>query len=275
MRRATLLAVLLALLASIPSASAAAFELGGHRIVEHALQPGEDVAFEVPVRVLQEGWLYAKLLATEDNAVHDGLRANGSVADATGWRVSYALVRADGARVELGARNDSQPSELVEVVAGETLTFVTTVHVAEDAADGGPNQRVYVALAYRANRGGAGPGGASGASMDEARALTFLLSDAHLPPAQSVAEVPEAPPVEEVPTEGSQGRTIIVREPFPTWLVVLLVGLGVASIAINVATLTLVRRALRAAKAGRKEGAVEVPLVAGVVAPTEMLKPRE
>lgn len=183
MRRAQAL-VLLALvgLAATPSAGAATFDLGASKIIEHALEPGTSVAFEMPLTVNQAGFLYGKVLPTPGNAVNDGSRSNGSVSDARGWRVSFAMKPASGERIEMGTFVDSTTSQLVPVAIGDKPTFIATVHIPADAARGGPQQKVYVAIAYRLN-GGSSVGGASGAAIDEARALTLVLSNALLPPA--------------------------------------------------------------------------------------------
>lgn len=190
--RALPVLILLALvgLAATPSAAAATFDLGASKIVETALDPGEDAVFEMPLVVNQDGFLYAKVLPTPGNAVNDGTKANGSLADGSGWSVSFAMLKADGARIEMGQYVDSTTSTLVPVALGEAVTLVSTVHVPADAARGGPQQRVYVAVAYRLSDS-AGSGANSGGVIDEARALTLILSNALLPPAEQVA--PEAP----------------------------------------------------------------------------------
>lgn len=261
-------AVAAALLA-LPLAAAATFELPQGKIVERPLDPGHDAVFTVPLVVNQGGALYAKLLVTSDNAVNDGNHVNGSLEAGTGWRVGFAFVREDGTRLDLGAAVDSTPTALVPVKLGEKPTFEFTVHVPADAASGGPSQRVYAAIAYRL-ASGSDPGGASGATMDEARSVTLLLSNALLPPAQrSSASVPSAPsaptpppasgaapsgsasasqdaaasssgelpPVGFIPTTGAgapgPAASIVVVEPgVPTWFLVVVAGLFVGILAL-------------------------------------------
>ena len=185
-RALPLLLLALVGLVALPTASAATFDLGASKVVERALDPGADAVFEMPLRVNQDGFLYAKVLPTPGNAVNDGSKANGSLADGSGWSVSFAMILASGERVEMGTFVDSTVSPRVPVAIGDTPTFVATVHVPEDAARGGPQQKVYVAIAYRLNDG-ANAGSNSGGVIDEARALTLVLSNALLPPAEASA----------------------------------------------------------------------------------------
>lgn len=187
MRIPRALVIALVVLALTPGADAATFDLGASKIVERALEPGADAVFEMPLKVNQDGFLYGKVLPTPGNAVNDGSRANGSLVDGSGWRVTFALVRESGERVEMGTYVDSTVSALVPIANGEHPTFVATVHVPKDAARGGPQQNVYVAVAYRLSS--ASGGASSGGVIDEAKALTLLLSNALLPPA---AVVPSA-----------------------------------------------------------------------------------
>ncbi|HEX2022344.1 MAG TPA: hypothetical protein VHH36_06495 [Candidatus Thermoplasmatota archaeon] len=222
------------------------------RLLELPLFPGRDAAFEVEVPVSADGVLYAKLLATAGNAVNDGTRANGSLEDRTGWRVSFALVREGGAREELGDRVNSDPSATTPVRAGESPTLVATVRVPADAAKGGERQAVYVAIAWRASPGGADPGASSGGSMDESRAVTLVLSAAlagglqpppvEETPAEEIDDAPVVPPVSEIPTgaQGGDAQALVRDAELPAWLVAtVLVVLAVAVLALGAAVLAL------------------------------------
>lgn len=277
--RALLLGLMVAGLVAVPTASAAAFDLPQGKLVERALEPGTDAVFEVPVVARQAGVLYAKLLVTDGNAVNDGKRVNGSVANATGWRVAYAMVRSDGERVPLGAFTDSTSTAPVAVAADEALTLEATVSVPDDAARGGPSQRVYVALAYRP-AAVTSAGSASGATMDESRALTLLLSNALLPPAPAEdaglpAEV--AAPTEAIDADdadaipqvgpimaGEATVTRVVVTPFPTWFLagaLALLATMAAILALGLAVLILIWRDLRGAPAA-PEPTRRVPVTA-------------
>lgn len=220
------LALLLAALCVVPSASAAAFDLGRERIVEAALRPGEDVTLAMPLLARQNGSLYAKVLPTPGSALNDGTRANGSAEDGTGWRATFAFVRADGSREELGTFVDSTATRLVAVTRDEAITFEATLHVPAEAARGGPSQRVFVAVAYRATTATTISSGASGASLDEARALTLLLTDALLPPAtqddtdaadELAPEEDATPGVPPVAPIATTTGNVHVTMSFPSW----------------------------------------------------------
>lgn len=261
--RALILLALMALVAA-PVAAAAAFELPDGRVVERPLDPGHEAVFDVRLVGTQDGFLYAKLLVTEGNAANDG-QPNGSLATGAGWSVAFALVRQDGSRTELGEYLDSTSTPLAPVAAREALTLQTTVRVPEDAARGGPSQRVYIAIAYRLNPA-SGPGGqGSGASMDEARAVTLILSNALLPPVETgedpaagevpptpatggLPTTPAAPPVTRVGGEAGGMQTIVVREAFPSWFlagVLALMGLMLAVLALGLLVLMMIWRDMR------------------------------
>lgn len=264
------LALVLAALVAAPTASAAAFDVPNGRVVERPLEPGTSQAFAFDVLANQEGFVYAKVLPTPGNVLHDSYVANGSAQEKTGWFVSFAFIDADGARTELGDRVGSEPTELRPVAPGDAFTFEATLHVPDDAASGGPEQRAYVALAYRLDAT-TSSGGASGASMDSARALTLLLTNDMLPPvpvsegpgaadgatdpggavAPTDSDVP-APPVGEIPQESaSGGDTFVTVAPstLPSWFLAgaLFVGaLMAVALATVAAALVLVARELRA-----------------------------
>lgn len=208
MRALSVLLIALALLA--PSAHAAAFELESDRIVEGPLVPGEPTAFRIDARVHADGALYAKLLPTSGNAVHDGRMPNGSSEEETGWFVAFALERADGERTELGAFSDSRGSALAPVAAGEGVTLVATVHAPGDALAGGSLQKVFVALAHR----GAAmqTGGGSGAYLDEARAVTLVL---RAPATDVVAPTPDDSSANDEPLPDATGEDGAGRTPAP------------------------------------------------------------
>jgi hypothetical protein len=129
----------------------------------------------MPVQVSQPGFVYAKVLATDGNAVNDGYHANGSVEARTGWRVAFAWIHENGTREEMGEFVDGTPGALVPV-SPEGAQLVITVRWPSDAQTvGGPEQTVWVALAYRQAASGEGPGATSGVQMDEARALSLAL----------------------------------------------------------------------------------------------------
>lgn len=214
MRTIVLLAALVALL---PSA-AAGVELAAPKHVERAIEPGAQVAFEMPVLFTSAGAAYAKLLPTEGNAVNDGARANGTLDPPSGWRVSFALVRADGSREELGTFVDSTLSKVVPVAADERATLVATVHVPPDAAPD-VEHRVYVAIAYRA--GDALAGGGSGASMDQARGITLALAASTAKPSPGPTPTPSpdaaAPPVGPI-DESRDPALTPTQQGTPAWL---------------------------------------------------------
>ena len=253
--------VLLALLMLLaPAAGAAALELEGPRSLEAdaAWQPA---TFEVPFRATQDGAAYAKLLPTPGNAVNDGSGPNAS-----GWRVTFALARADGAQEELGERADGSPTALAPVRAGESLRLLVTVHPPATVPAG--TQKVHVALAYRA------PGAqatASGASLDEARAVTLLLRFAD-PTAGPGGATPPTPDVGPIPTTGTGGSgsaaappVIVVRESTPWWLLAATLGVLALALAVLAAALVVLARAMRVVRAGQ---AVRVP-VRGEAPPVE------
>lgn len=171
---------------------AASFSLEAERTIERALQPGSTAVFEMPISIERSGAIYAKIIPTEGNAVHDGFRANGSIAEGRGWRVAFAITREDGSREELGQFVDSTPTALIPVTAGARPTLVMTVEIPADAAVGGPRQTIYVAIAFRVENA-QGASGASGAQMDEARALTLLMTNDLLPPAAAPDSSPDVP----------------------------------------------------------------------------------
>lgn len=240
-------AALLLAVALLPSA--AAFALGAEKIVERGLVIGGDVVFEMPLSFDAAGHFYAKLLATPGNAVNGGAGPNGT------WSVSYVLLRADGAREEMGSFANSSLSRLVPVAAGETATFEATVHIPADAAEGGPAQSVFVALAWRSTEASAAPGSASGAQMDEARAITLLLTDALLPPAASTDAETDVPAVSAIDTDepASPRAQVAVQQALPTWFLVGALLVGVALVATTgVAAAALVALARRSGRTAHR-----------------------
>lgn len=242
--RSILALVVLALLA-VPTAQAS-FELGSGKVLERPLDPGTTQVFEMPLEIADAGYLYAKVLPTEGNAVNDGMRANGSVTEGTGWRATFALVDGAGNATELGTFVDSTMTPLVRVAAGEPWTLRTTLHVPPSAAEGGPRQVVYVAVAFRPSADGSDPGSTSGANIDASRALTLLLTNALLPdvvapPAdEEVDEV--VPPVQPIDETGSQSRVVVMQQPLPTWFLVgTILLLGVISLALVTVVVLLAR----------------------------------
>lgn len=232
--------------------------------MERALDPGSEAVFEMPLVVNADGLVYAKILPTDNNAVHDGFRANGSIAEDKGWIVRFALEREAGAREELGAFVDSTSSAPVEVRAGDRPTLVATVRVPADAAIGGPRQVIYVALAFRP-ASASGPGAASGASMDEARSITLVLSNALLPPAVEGAPPATPPedteaPVEEAPAippvgpleEGARPSGAVVVQTLPTWFMAGLLAVG-AALAIGLGVVAALLHAIRRDLASARE----------------------
>jgi len=196
MRRACLL--LLAALLAAPLAAAGSFTLLADRHMEQDAGAEGVTVFAMPVQVNQGGFVYAKILATEGNAVHDGYQANGSVEARTGWRVAFAWIYANATRVELGSFVDGTPTATVPVTPGQTDQLVVTVRWPADAQTvGGAEQVVWTALAFRASADGTGPGATSGVSMDEARALGLTLrfapGVAMAPAGSNVPPTPAAP----------------------------------------------------------------------------------
>jgi hypothetical protein len=165
--------------------------------------------FAMPVQVNDPGFVYAKVLATEGNAVNDGYHANGSVEGRTGWRVSFAWIYANGTRVELGEFVDGTPTQLVPV-APESDQLVMTVRWPADAQTvGGADQTAWTALAFR-QQASSDPGSTSGVSMDQAKAIALALHfDAGIAtaPAGTGATIPATPqaptPTPATPTPAS------------------------------------------------------------------------
>lgn len=242
--------VLAALLLVLPAAGAAALELTGGRSFEADLAPGGSVLVEVPFVAGAAGSVYAKILPTPGNAVHDGARANGTAT--TGWRVSFALQREGAAEPEdLGTPADASPTPLAPVAEGERLALLVRIHAPADALLGGAAQRVHVALAYR---GAAAESGlSSGASMDASRGLTFhvRLAGGDAVPADD-EEVPAVAPLPERTTSAGGGASIAPASLAPTWALVvgllLLAGILAALVAIAILLSKLLRET-------RKEGA--------------------
>ena len=193
--RTLVLVGLLTLALLAPGASAAGFTFLAGRHLEATPGATRVATYEMPLRIEEDGLLYAKLLATDGNAVHDGRRANGSVEDGTGWRLELALRGASGEVQQLGAFVDGTPTSTMPVKAGDEMALLMTLRVPSDAPRFGERQLVYVALAFRlASAEGAGT--SSGASMDQARAITLIV---HLP---SEGGVPVETPTD--PVEGGE-----------------------------------------------------------------------
>lgn len=259
----------IALLAT-PLAASAAIETPEGRIAEAAV--AEALAlYRIPVAFRETGYVYAKVLTTDGNAVHDGRAANGSVEDERGWRVAFALERKDGAREELGTFADGTMSRLAFVTRDEPGTLEARVTVPADAALHGGTQKVYVVLAFRPGEEGAPPGMTSGAQMDEARALTLLvhLDPAALgsvPPAPGAGDDDVVPPVEELPADDAppaQPQTVVLQHAgVPTWALVLgVLALWVGALALVTIAVVLVahhRDARRAAEAAAEPRRIPV-----------------
>lgn len=177
---ATALALLLA-----PSALAT-FELPDGRRFEADSRPGEATTFRVPVRATTDAHLYAKILPTPGNAVHDGAESNGTLEPPSGWRVAFAFEKGGEPPIELGTRIDSTPTDIVQLAAGDQGAWLLAVHQPTAATSGGT---VYVALAERVPHS---TQQTSGAQADDARAVTLRLGRESAPP---------EPPVER-PTPG-------------------------------------------------------------------------
>ena len=195
MRRPAAAALLLLL--ALPAAAAAVLEPQGPRVLEQPVAPGGAAVFDLAVRAQREGSLYAKLLPTPGNAVHDGARANGSAADRTGWWIQVSALLPDGSERALGAFADGARTALVPVREGDLVTFRVAVHAPLDAASGG---RVHVAVAYRAPA--VDGAGGSGADLEEARAFTLRLVGAGQAPAAGPPATPtpaERPPASPTP----------------------------------------------------------------------------
>lgn len=254
-----------ALVLALPVASAAGFSLSAGRVAEAVGAPGGQAVFEIPFEAEQDGMVYAKVLPTPGNAVDDGSRSNGSVAQGTGWRVAFALARGDGAVEELGTFANGNMSRLAPIRTGEHLTLRATVLIPPSALEGGREQTVYAALAYRLGAAGEDPGSSSGAQMDAARALTFvvhLTGDAvALPPTVPGGDATrpgdggsDVPPVTAIDTtnggEGATTRVIVQEASLPTWFLVaflaLLGGLVLVGALIAYALLGLLRDRKRA-----------------------------
>ncbi|GEM_PF-6920476 len=262
--RAALGLLVLALLA--PLAAASSFTLLADRHADQDASGGVTV-FTMPVQVNQGGFVYAKVLATEGNAVNDGYHANGSVEAHTGWRVAFAWIYANGTRQELGEFVDGTPSALA-AVSPESDQLVMTVRWPSDAQTvGGPAQQVWVALAYRQAPSGTDPGATSGVQMDEARAISLTLhfgpgvamepsgttasptpgpsptppsTVPSAPPATPTAATPQASPggggepvvpsVGPIESSAPATRIVVVAPPLPSWFLGAVVFLGVVSV---------------------------------------------
>lgn len=161
---------LAAVLPLLAPAAAAEIAFEGPTRRDAPLLAGEAHAFLVPFTT-SGGAVYAKLLPTPENVVHDGERANGTLDPPAGWRVAFAIREADGTRNDLGARVDSEPTPTVQLAAGERATLEVTIHAPADAV---APARVHAVLALASEPGAAG---GSGARQDEARALTFVLTE--------------------------------------------------------------------------------------------------
>lgn len=261
MRWPPLLVLVVALIALAPSSGAAAIELTEGRVAEAAVAEALAV-YRFPVTFGETGNVYAKVLPTDGNAVHDGRASNGSVTEARGWRVAFAMERTDGAREELGTFADGAMSQLAAVTRDERATFEARVHVPADAAQHGDTQKVYVVLAFRPPT--ASGAGGSGGTMDEARALTLIVhldpdalqplpTDPTPPLDEGEPETPPVQPIDETPQESAGGETLIVvrSETLPAW-VMAAIFLSLAAISVAIAAvaglLYLVWRELRAAR---------------------------
>lgn len=285
---------LVAVLAAAPLAQAASFETP-ERTLAAPIVPGGDARFEVPVRALESGSLYVKLLPTPSNDAHDGARANGSYAAREGWWVLVSARRADGTATQPVPLVDTTRSELIPVAAGEDITFHVEVHAPREATQG----TVILALAMRPGAAASGQG--SGGTLDASRALTLRLTatsaSAAAPtpagptpapppvvdasPTPAAATPPSTPASRETqPTASLQngGATTAADPRASTFEVVALVLLGAIVILLSagVTLLGLVLRELRAERAAQSVRRVEVraPDAPAHVAP-ERPPPRE
>lgn len=244
---------LLALLLVAPAASAAALDVRAPRAIEAAATPGASATVDVPIVVAEDGALYAKVLPVEENAVNSGDGPNGT------WRVAFALVRADGAVEELGDRATSTPTSLASVRAGEALTLRVRVDVPAEASGA---QRVVLAVAHRAAQASAA--GGSGATMDEARALTLVLA-VGAPLILPVEEdaLPDVGFLDEAPRDASSPPSpIVIVQALPTWFLVGALVVGATIAALLGAILVVLARAPRGRIVPVESAPREVPVKA-------------
>lgn len=280
MRRAAFV-LLLALVLALPGARAAGYDFtSGRSFAQPAGEGGVNV-FTIPFHVNAPGFVYAKLLDTDRNAVNNGAAPNGSASAKTGWWVEWALVQGQ-ATLELGARQDDKPTELVPVAAGEDDALVLRVHWPEAANTPGAADLVYGALAFRVESAASGPGQTSGASMDEARSFHVQIDfpgSGAAAPVPSPSATPDAtaggatPPATPTPTAGEEAAvsptpdvsgvdagashggvssgngtsvTIVNQEaPLPGWVLPVLVGQGLLVLAACVVAIVVARRPQR------------------------------
>lgn len=179
-----------------------------------------------------EGDVYAKLIPTAGNPVHDGNAANGSAptassnwTDGTGWWVIFSLNEGDRDMAHTYARADGTPTDAMAMPTGREGSFGVTVHAPTDAFLANETYTVHVVLAVRA------PGAAneSGGTMDEALSFSLDVSRG----------AGQAPPPEEERDDGApdaEGDAETVREerrrlPTPVLItgavVALLLALGI------------------------------------------------
>lgn len=200
----------LALILLVPLASAAGFTLGADRTMEVTVDAEGLARFLMPVHIEANGSFYAKMLATPDNAATSG----------PGWNVTYLL-------------NDAPLAEATPtpVVEGSDVVFEALVRAPDTLAQ---DARVYVALAYRPPAAGTSGDGSSGATQDEARALTLVVHPAEGTPTLAPTEItatPTPPPSGEAPnptTSESNGRD---EKATPLPLHVLALALALALVA--------------------------------------------
>lgn len=142
---------------------------------------------QIPFRLGGPGQVYAKLLPTPGNSVHDGTRGNGTTtsdhtAGVDGWWVTFEL-RKNGTRIvrdlneqpvvePLGTFADGTPTKAVLLSAGADYALGLSVHAPQGAFDVWEIQRVYAVLGFREYPGNAENETGSGARMDAAHALT-------------------------------------------------------------------------------------------------------
>lgn len=177
----------LVLLLLVPTAAAAGFTLGSERTIEATVEPDGLALFRMPIHIDADGSLYAKMLATPDNAA----------AHEPGWNVSY--------RLDDSTLHEATP---VPVSAGDDLVFEAQVRPPDDHHS---DAFVYVALAYRPPASGSG-GGSSGGTQDEARALTLIVhpsdpGEGEVTPSPTGPTTPPATPLV-TPTRAATPRPV-------------------------------------------------------------------
>lgn len=217
---------LIAVTLAAPAAQAQTAELLGPRESPVELfekEGGNDGAAEIRFSLPAPADVYVKLLAVPGNPVHDGERANGSVAadhssGTDGWWVSFSLTSQNSSEsADLGFFADGTPTRPVPLGAGEH-DLVVRVHAPEDDRLGYGGSRILVALGIRP-LGGAAPVNATGGMLDDA--ITIALKPVLEP----------APPQQASPSPVPDGGGAGAATPGPS--AVLPLGLLLAWIAVG------------------------------------------